>query len=143
MRLGGKISAAEASVRSVVPFTNLNHAHRPDPPEEMAEAEAKVWRTVVARMPPDWFPAETHGVLTQYCEHVVNANSIADIKHKLQAKGLKTPKQWVAYRHILRDEMQQTRQIAALATRMRITQQSTYDKSKKKGSTAPHSLWDV
>jgi hypothetical protein len=36
------------------------------------------------------------------------------------------------YHSLLRAEEEQSRAIASLATRLRITQQSTYDKSKKK-----------
>jgi hypothetical protein len=140
--LGGKISAAHIAAQSVVPFTTLGQHQRPEPPDGMLDEEAKVWRTVVGSMSPDWFKPESFDILIQYCTSVVNCHKIAAIKHKHVAKGLNTPKQLAAYRLILRDEMQQTRQMMTLATKMRITQQSTYDKGKRKGHSMTKA-WDV
>jgi hypothetical protein len=45
------------------------------------------------------------------------------------------------YRDLLRSEEEQSRAIAALSTKMRISQQTTYDKSKKK-PTSGKNPWE-
>ena len=46
------------------------------------------------------------------------------------------------YRQLLAEEEKQTRTIASLCTRMRITQQSTYDPKQKKAVVGPRP-WDL
>src|SRR5262249_31004201 len=40
---------------------------RPDPPPEMPELQAAIWRAAVSSMRPAWFSPETHAMLTRYC----------------------------------------------------------------------------
>ena len=50
---------------------------RPEPPDELSEEEAVEWKAVVHRLPPEWFPKETHQVLVAYCRHVVRGRMVA------------------------------------------------------------------
>jgi hypothetical protein len=36
-------------------------------------------------MPADWFPRETHCLLTQYCRHVITARRIAHLLAEMDA----------------------------------------------------------
>jgi hypothetical protein len=40
---------------------------------DLTEDQAAEWRAVVDRLPNDWFPRETHGMLAQFCRHVCTA----------------------------------------------------------------------
>jgi hypothetical protein len=71
MRQRGRKSVAALSAVPVLPGQQ-----KPEPPEELAAEEAEEWRAIVARLPYDWFPRETHGQLVNYCRHVVRANVI-------------------------------------------------------------------
>lgn len=96
-------------------------------------AKAAEWWAVVNRMPADWFPRETHGLLTQYCRHVVNARRVAQLITKCE----KQKKLDVTdYNQLLIMQEREGRAISSLATRMRLTQQTVHDREKKK----PHQV---
>ena len=114
------ISAKTSSIEAV---------QRPDAPYELTDEQATEWWAIVNRMPADWFPRETHGLLTQYCRHVVNARRVAQLITKCEKpKSLDIDQ----YNQLLIMQEREGRAISSLATRMRLTQSTTYDKSKKK-----------
>jgi hypothetical protein len=126
----GRTSAAALATTTISPVETLE---RPDAPYDLTDEQAEEWWAVVNRMPPDWFPRETHSLLAQYCRHVVRARRIAQLLNATENSKEFDVKE---YRDLLRSEEEQSRAIASLATRMRLSQQATYDKSKKKpGST--------
>jgi hypothetical protein len=142
----GRTSAAELSVASVAPVETLQ---RPDAPYDLTDEQAEEWWAVVNRMPADWFPRETHGMLAQYCRHVVAARKIAQMLEtvevelaaeveenrkagKAHAKTLALLAAAKTIDRLLKMQEREGRAISSLATRMRLTQQATYDKSKKK-----------
>lgn len=114
---------------SVIGPGGLETIRRPSPPADLTAEQADEWRAIVNRLPADWFARETHAILAQYCRHIVRARRIASLIEA--AEGAKTF-DVDAYRDLLRSEEEQSRAIASLATKMRISQQSSYDKSKKK-----------
>src|SRR5262245_26279261 len=62
---------------------------RPEPPSNLTAKEAAEWRAIVNRLPPDWFPRETHAILAQYCRMVGRGEQYA----KILAKGKLTPEE--------------------------------------------------
>jgi hypothetical protein len=95
---------------------------RPDAPYELTDEQASEWHKVVGSMPADWFPVETHGLLTQYCKHVVAARRVSqliDAEEKAEKLDLD------AYDTLLKMQDRESKIMGQLATRMRITQQST------------------
>jgi hypothetical protein len=117
------------SAAALETITPAGPVRRPDPPADATELEAVHWRTVVGRMSPDWFPAETHGILLQYCRHLVRAGQLA----RMLEAAEKDPKE---FRELLKLEQHQTAAIATLATKMRLTQLSDNDRDKKKPKQA-------
>lgn len=67
---GRKSAASLAVVAGFAP-------RRPDPPGDLTTEQAEVWRAVVARLPADWFPAETHALLAVYCRHAVTLRMLS------------------------------------------------------------------
>ena len=66
---------------------------RPPPPIDMDEGEAKVWRDVVAEMPPGWFEPQDYELLRRYCHHV--RMMMREVKSvKLLASELKLGDWW-------------------------------------------------
>ena len=64
-------SANQVAIESVaVGVVSFNH-DRPDPPADMSEAQAAIWRAVVSAMRPGWFSRETHDQLARYCHAMV------------------------------------------------------------------------
>lgn len=132
----GRVSAAALTV---IGPGGIETIRRPDPPAELTDEQAEEWRAIVNRMPADWFTRETEPLLVQYCRTIVRARRLAQLLNNTEKSEELDVKE---YRDLLRSEAEQSGVLMSLATKMRISQQSTYDKSKKKpagGTTRP---WD-
>lgn len=119
MKQRGRKSAAALTV---VNSELCEAIKRPDAPYDLTDEEAEEWWAVVNRMPADWFPRETHGMLAQYCRHVVRARRVAQLvqeEEKLQGFDLDR------YDQLLKMQERESRIMSSLATRMRISQQAT------------------
>jgi hypothetical protein len=121
--------AAEAV--SMAAIARLETIARPDAPYDLTDEQADEWRAMVGRMPADWFPRETWGMLSQYCRHVVSARRVAQLID-LVMKAKKKDFDVEGYDQLLRMQEREGRAMSSLATRMRLSQQATYDKTKKK-----------
>jgi len=107
----------------------IAHFERPRPPEELTDEQALEWVEIVNRLPADWFNRETHGLLAQYCRHLSVSRKLAKLILDLEGSPEFTVKE---YDKLLKMQDRESRAIATLATKMRIAQQSTYDKKKIK-----------
>lgn len=122
----GPKSAASLSIAAPVEVIS-----RPDAPYDLTDEQTEEWWAVVSRMPADWFPRETHSLLAQYCRHVVSARRVAQLindAEKSEAVDVGLLDQ------LYKMQEREGRAMSSLATRMRLTQQTQYDKSKKRGS---------
>lgn len=131
----GRISSAALTV---VGASEIEPVERPQAPAELTPEQKLEWYAIVNRMPADWFPRETHSMLAQYCRHIVRARRLGQLLDTAESADDFDVKE---YRDLLRSEEEQSRAIASLATKMRISQQTTYDKSKKKSQSA-RKLWE-
>lgn len=118
---------------SVISSSGVEVVERLRPPPELNEEQAFEWMAVVNRLPADWFGRETQGLLAQYCRHVVAARRVASLIAQAEADEECSIKD---YDRLLKMQEREGRAISSLATKMRISQQSTYDKSKKKPGQA-------
>jgi hypothetical protein len=125
----GRRSAASLAV---VSSSAIEITERPAPPSDLSAEQKVEWVSVINRMPADWFPRETHGMLAQYCRHVVAARRVAQLIAAAEADEEFNVKD---YDRLLKMQEREGRAITSLATKMRLSQQSSYDKSKKKPST--------
>jgi hypothetical protein len=126
----GRVSSAQLAISKV---STLETLQRPDAPYELTDEQSAEWWAVVNRMPADWFPRETHGLLTQYCRHVVNARRVAQLITKCEKQKKLDVND---YNQLLIMQEREGRAISSLATRMRLTQQTVHDREKKK----PHQV---
>ena len=136
MKSRGRVSAAALAV---VSSAAIEAHERPGPPSELRGEERFEWMTVVNRMPADWFPPETHGLLVQYCRHRVAARRVSQLIEAAEAGDEIDVDE---YDRLLRMQEREGRAMSALSTRMRLSQQSTYDKSRRK-PTPGKRPWDV
>jgi len=99
---------------------------RPAPPDGLTDEQAVEWRAIVDRMPADWFTGETHALLAQFCRHISAAR---DIAQRLQDKrlGIKD------LNLLLSMQDRERKAIESLATKMRLTQQSRFHRTKSTG----------
>lgn len=126
---GPRSSASMALVQG----NPIEAVRRPIPPDELSGEQSDEWQSVVDRLPADWFPRETHGLLTQYCRHIVAARRVA----QLIADHEKSDEFDVeVYDRLLKMQEREGRAISSLATRMRLSQQTTYDPKKRKPKAA-------
>jgi hypothetical protein len=103
------------------------------PPAHLGEDERKLWIAVMGSMGADWFPPETRVLLEQYCRMHVRARLLAAMIEASTNADVRA--------RLVRDELKTTKSILGLAVKMRIAQQSTYDRAriKRKPVNVP---WD-
>jgi hypothetical protein len=124
---GGRKSAASLSV------VNVLGNERPAPPDDLTEVEAKEWREIANRMPPDWFTRENFPLLTEYCRHIVRSRVLAvDIAkfHEFLPEVRLTSDGIRLYDTLLKAADRERAAMVNLATKMRLTQQSRYRADK-------------
>lgn len=133
----GRKSRAELAVTQ----TNLIEiAPRPTAPEELTDEQAVEWDAVVSRMASDWFPRETHGLLAQYCRHVVAARRIGQMIEVFESGD---DQDLERYDKLLKMQEREGRALSSLATRMRLSQQTIHDREKKKDKVkGGKKLWE-
>jgi uncharacterized protein (DUF1697 family) len=119
----GKQSALEASV---VPITGIS---RPDAPDTLTQEQRAVWESVVDALPAEWFRPEAYEVLVQYCRHAVAARRVAKLIQRME--GLEEV-DLAEYDRLLKMQEREGRALSSLATRLRITPQSTINHKAKK-----------
>jgi len=112
----------------------ITAVNRPEPPDYLTDEQATVWRSVVNRLPADWFPGETHALLAQFCRHVTSARHIAGLIEKLAQSDEFS---LVLFDRLLRMQERESRAISSLATRMRITNQARFSHNKRTGPLIP------
>lgn len=123
----GRKSAAALSVVSNSPIEAIE---RPAPPAELTIEQKREWVDVVNRLPADWFPRETWGLLAQYCRHVIAARHVAQLLERVEGQDEVDLEQ---YDRLLKMQEREGRALSSLATRMRLSQQASYDKTRGKG----------
>ena len=124
MQKRGRKSAASLET-SIINVTGV--MARPDAPYDLTDEEVDEWRAVVSRMPADWFGRETHGLLTQYCRHIAAARRISQLIRQCEKAELFDLED---FNKLLIMQERESRCLSSLATRMRISQQSHFDKTK-------------
>ncbi len=129
----GRPSAASLAVAAIGP-SGITSSERPKPAPELTKEQAVEWRVIVNRMPADWFQAETLPLLSAYCRHIVSARRVASL---IQAAEQSDDFDLIDYDRLLKMQERESRCLSSLSVKMRISQSTTYDKSKKKPAQKP------
>jgi hypothetical protein len=116
MGVRGRQGVAELSV------TRIHALRRPDAPERLSQEARVTWDSIVGRLPVDWFPAETLTMLETYCDMICLQRRMADMTQRSDAN----------VKLLAREMIDSAVVIGQLATKMRLTQQSTHDRKKSK-----------
>jgi hypothetical protein len=123
MATRGRKSSASAEISVVAG----NFGQRPEPPEELAEDEAAIWRATVASEPADFFnTAALRGMLSDYCRHRASADKVSEVINIFQSEWLKNADGAKRYHGLLKMRDMETRAAADKATKLRMTNQSRY-----------------
>lgn len=133
----GRKSAASLELTAPAPVQTIE---RQRPPYDLTDEEVEVWAAVVECQPADWFTPATAPMLAQYCRHVIHARRVAELIERATADPDLSIK---AYDRLLKMQERESRAIAALATKMRITQQATTNHRGNKQITASPKPWEI
>lgn len=118
---------------SIVPGGDVVSIPRPKPPAELTGEQQGIWWSIVNKLPADHFPPETHLVLVEYVRHAVTARRIAHLKNQIEnAESLNLEE----YHLLCKMAEGESRCLASLATKMRMTQQSIYSARKTRGPSS-------
>lgn len=143
MQKRGRKSAA---AHEVVTVAKIEAIQRPQCPHDLTDEESEVWFVVVNRLPADWFPAETHPMLVQYCRATVQARRVAELIEKatsdLDPETGEPTLTVSAYDRLLKMQARQSATLAMLATKMRISQQATTNHRGNKKQVSPKKPWE-
>jgi len=131
MKTAGRKSSAELEIVSTMGENQLSVIKRPAAPEELTVEESVEWERVVGSMPAEWFKPETHAMLVQYCRHVVGSRRMSQRIETEESSPILDMKE---LERMYRMRERESRAASMLATRMRITQQTYYDKQKRRNS---------
>jgi hypothetical protein len=137
MEKRGRQSAAALAIPAPAP---VEIVERQQPTPDLAAEEAEVWVAVVDSFPADWFTPATAPVLAQYCRHVCHARRLGDWLQQATSDPELTAK---AYDRLLKMQERESRAIAALATKMRISQQATTNHRGNTATAAPGKPWEI
>lgn len=143
MQKRGRKSTASLQIATA---SRIQTIERPNCPHDLNDEESEVWFTVVNRLPADWFPDETHPILSQYCRATVQARRVAELIEQATSDidpETKSPTLTVAaYDRLLKMQVRQSASIAMLATKMRISQQATTNHRGNKKQVSPKKPWE-
>ena len=109
---------------------------RPEPPDDLNEREEAIWREVVSELPADWFRPETLRLLKAYCSHM---DRFERLSYMLDQQMEKMDVNDIA--KMGKAAEVESRAAMSLATKMRITQQATYDREKHKSTGPKKPAW--
>lgn len=131
----GRPSSAALTIVHPAPIETVE---RQRPPHDLTDEEVEVWVGVVDNVPADWFSPATVPLLAQYCRHYIHARRIASMLERATSdKSLEL----VDYDRLLKMQERESRAIAALASKMRIAQQSTTNHRGNKAQAAARRPW--
>lgn len=136
MNKRGRPSAASLAIVS----RPLEVVERQRAPHDMTDEETEVWAAVVNTEAAGWFSPATVPLLAQYCRHVVQARRIAELIER--ATGEAEQLSVKDYDRLLKMQERESRAIASLATKMRISQQSTTNHRGNKKPTQARKPWE-
>ena len=94
---------------------------RLQPPLDMPDEQAAVWRMTVSNLPPDWFATEQIPILTTYCRHVCRSDLI---EHALA--GLDPVQDLEQFDKLTKLAAGESAKIAMHSRAMRLTQQARF-----------------
>jgi hypothetical protein len=136
LRQRGRPSSASLAVAGPA---QIERVERQRAPHDLTDEEVEVWAAVTATEPADWFSPSTVPLLAQYCRHAVAARRIAELIERATGDPALSVKD---YDRLLAMQERESRTIATLATKMRISQQSTTNHRGNKHPKAARKPWE-
>jgi uncharacterized protein (DUF1697 family) len=114
----GRASVAQIEMQGTVALVS-----RPNAPLDLTPEETDEWGAIADAMPADWFTRETHGLLKQYCRHIIAAKRVAQLIDQEMARD---DMEVSALDKLLGMQARETAAIKTMAAAMRVSQQASY-----------------
>lgn len=106
---------------SIVP---INAVQRAAAPNRLTDEEKILWKQIIDRLPEDWFPAETLPLLEEYCIHTcIHRMLVERVRDDPSTRNIRL----MTY---------QAEITIKIATKLRITQQSYFDRRRSRRARA-------
>lgn len=144
MKQRGRKSATALEIVSASDV--LDRVERQRPPHDLSDEEVEVWAAVVAAEPADWFSPSTVPLLANFCRHTIAARRVAELIERATGDidpKTKQPTLSIGdYDRLLKMQDRESRALATLATKMRISQQSTTNHRGNKKPSATRKPWE-
>lgn len=121
MRQRGRTSLAALAAPAATGAVTL--VRRPDAPVELTPEQTEEWERMVDALPADWFSAETHPLLVQWCRHVVMARRVSQM---IETATRREHIDVAEVRDLLAMQSKETAALKALGASMRVSQQASY-----------------
>lgn len=110
-------------------------ASRPRPPDDLTEGEKLFWNDVVAGRPADFFEFASLPLLAEYCRTKTEVDFIAESIREFKHEWMNTEDGLKRYEKLSVMRTKAQTRLMALATKMRLTQQSRYVPHSKNNRT--------
>jgi hypothetical protein len=106
----------------------ISDLERPEPPADLTEAEAVIWRETIRDEPVKFFAtAATQDMLRAYCQHRGVAQRLTASLNEFEPEWLKDAEGLARYNMLLRMREREVVAAVRLATKLRLTNQSRYE----------------
>jgi hypothetical protein len=128
---GRKSSASLSIVRAVA----IDSRQRPEPPKRLSREERQVWREVTGALRPDWFYGAEH-LLEIYVRALVHERFLAELVKAADPNGSRFVK-------LVRLKRTEAALVANLATKLRLTPRSTFDRYTPKLVSRGPRPWEL
>ena len=124
---GARRSVDEIATGMVVVDGGFGKVQIPEPPDDLTEEQAAIWRGVVNSEPIELFASEAmRAMLRDYCEHRCEASRISQVLNEFKLDWIKNDEGCRRYSMLLKMRDLELRAVTMLATKLRITNQARY-----------------
>jgi hypothetical protein len=144
MKQNGRRSAAAKAV-----VIKGGFGRRPDPPLELTERQAEIWREIVSSEDPNFFnTAALRALLSEYCRRRDAGEGVSQIINTFKPEWLKSNDGANRYRVLLVMRDLEARGATSLATKLRLTNQSRYNAlsastAARRAAKEPKKPWEM
>ena len=132
----GRISTASLMIAQPRP---VEAVERQRAPHDLTDEETEVWVAIVNSEPADKFTPSTAPLLAQLCRHVVAARRISEL---IERAGSNPDLPISTYASLHAMQCNESRTMAALLTKMRLTQQATTNHRGNKLPSVSRKPWE-
>jgi hypothetical protein len=127
MQRGKKTAAAIAASMVAPTVIEGGFTHKAPPPEGLTEAQAVIWRKIVAGEPADFFGTETtREMLADLCRHRQEVNEFQALLDAFPPEALSEAKGMRRYEWLVKMRDKASRAAVVMATKLRLTNQSRW-----------------